>query len=170
MDKILEGIENNIHFSEEIKKELISIYQDTQNSLSQEEKSELKQRIDYVFERMFKTAYSFSVPMEFINSPIGVFLLKIKLDIGNVIVYGISELVALSKRSKAMIFNDFHSGKLIGMETGNRRLLVTEEAAYDYLISAGRKPLSPEEAKFRIKLFNKMVRDGYDLDEIKEKI
>jgi hypothetical protein len=31
-------------------------------------------------------------------------------------------------------------------------------------------PILPEEAKFRIQEFNRMVRDGYDLEEIRKKL
>lgn len=170
MDKIIENIEKNPYFTDEIKSELISIRKESQKSLSTEELSELKGRIDTIFEKMFKTVYSFSIPMEFINSPVGEFLLKIKLDMGNVTLYGISELLVLFNRSKAIIFKDYHNGKLHGIESVNKRLLVTEEAAFNYLTTVGRKPLTPEESRMRIQLFNKMTREGYNLTEIKEKL
>lgn len=170
MDKIIENIEKNPYFTEEIRGELVSIWIESQKSLSSNELRDLKGRIDIILEKMFKTVYSFSIPMEFINSPVGGFLLKIKLDMGNVMVYGISELVVLFNRSKAMIFRDFHNGKLNGIETVNKRLLVREEAALDYLTTVGRKTLTPEDAKDRIQLFNRMLREGYNLTEIKEKL
>lgn len=170
MDKIIKNIEKNPYFTEEIRRELISIRIESQKSLSSDELSDLKGRIDIILEKMFKTVYSFAIPMEFINSPVGVFLLKIKLDMGNVMVYGISELVVLFNRSKAMIFRDFHNGKLNGIESVNKRLLVTEEAALDYLTTVGRKALTPEDARDRIQMFNRMLREGYNLTEIKEKL
>lgn len=168
MDKVIESIEVNKYFNDKIKNELVTIYKESQNTLSGKEKTEIKKRVDDILEEMFRTAYSYSIPMEFINSPIGEYLLRIKLDMTSSIVYGIAELVVLSKKSKAMIFNDYNSGKLVGVESGKRRLIVTEEAAIDYLTSVGRNPLEPEEAKNRILMFNKMLRQGYDLSEIKK--
>lgn len=166
MDNIINDINKNDYLDDDIKKELIFIYQSYQDN---ESGHELKDRVDNVLERIFRTAYTYAVPMDFINSPIGTILFRIKLDIRCSIMYGFSELMILANKSKPAIFKDYHSGTLTGIETGkNKRVLVTEEAAYEYITTVGRNRYSQEEARLRIRTLNKMIRSGASNEDIIE--
>lgn len=169
IDKISEDIEQNNQLSEEIKKELYGIYQDYKVMKNfNVNREELKQRVDKILEGMFKTAFSFYIPMDFINSALGHMLFEIKLDIENSKMYGFTELMIIADKSKQMIFNDYHKGKLTGIETGKmKRVLVTEDALFKYITTIGRNTFSPDEARRRIQLFNKMNRDGLSDEEIR---
>ena len=124
--------------------------------------------MDLILEKMFKTAFSFTIPMEFINTALGRMLLEIKLDMENTMMYGVSEITIVANKSRQMILNDYRSGKLKGIETGKKkRLLVSEEALLDYLTTVGRNTITLEEAKYRIKLFNKLNQKGLSEDKIR---
>ena len=172
MDNIINDIDQNNQLSEEQKKELQIIYQKFKSMDEQDfDGQDLKKRVDELLEGMFKTAFSFSIPMDFINSPIGRMLFEIKLDIGNTMMYGFAELMIIADKSKQMIFHDYRNGNLTGIETGKKkRVLVTEDAVYEYITTVGRKPFSPEEAKRRIQIFKKMNREGFSDDEIRDEL
>jgi hypothetical protein len=172
IDKIINDIDKNINFSVEIKKDLNIIYQQYKAMKEGDiDRQELKKRVDDVLENMFNTPFSFSIPMEFINSPVGKILFEIKLDIGNSLMYGFAELTIIADKSKQMICNDYRNGLLEGIETGKKkRVLVYEDAVYKYITTAGRKPITQEEAKWRIQTFNKMNREGFSEEEIRTKM
>jgi uncharacterized FlgJ-related protein len=172
MDKIINDIDKMNQLSEEFKKELHIIYQKYKAMNEQAvDRQELKKRVDEILESMFKTAFSFAIPMDFINSPLGRMLFEIKLDIGNTMIYGFAELMIIADKSKQMIFHDYRNGHLVGVETGKKkRVFVTEEAVYEYITTVGRNPFTPEKAKKRIQTFNKMNRDGFSDDEIKTEL
>lgn len=167
MDIIIYEIDKS-QFNDEIKKDLLGIYEGYRNK-DNIEKQNLKRNVEVILEKMFKNAYTFSVPMEFINSSLGRMLFEIKLDIRNSTMYGIAELMILSNKSKQSIFNDYNNGNLEGIEFGKKkRVLVTEEAAFKYITTVGRRTFSPEEARRRIAIFNEMNKEDFNEDEIKE--
>lgn len=172
MDKIIDDIEKNNYLKDDLKKELRKIYQKYKGGMiNEDEKQKLKIRVDEILESIFKTAFSYVIPMEFINSPLGNMLFKIKLDINNNIMYGIPELMIIANKSKQLISHDYHNGNLVAIEAGkNKRILMTEEEVYKYLISVGRNKFTPEEAKKRIQIFNKMNREGFSEDEIRNEL
>lgn len=169
IDKIITDIEQNENLGEDQKKRLITIYQKYRVMKEENvDRQELKKDVDDVLESMFKTAFSYSIPMDFINSPLGKFLFIIKFDIENSIIYSLSDLTILANKSKQMILNDYKKGNLEGIETGKKkRLIVTEEAAFNYITTVGRKPFTPEEAKWRLQMFNKLIREGLSEEKIR---
>lgn len=169
-NKIEEDINLSSKISDILKKNLLDIYEDYKHLPDDSvDKIMLKKKVDEVLESMFKTNYSYSIPMDFIISPLGRMLFEIKLDIENARMYGYAEITIIAGKSKQMISMDHRNGILKGIEIGKkRRVLVTEEALYEYITTVGKRPFSPDEAKKRISQYNELINNGYSEDEIKE--
>lgn len=169
MDRVRSEIEQNKDLSESLKMTLLEIYNEyCESSNDVGVNSELKAKVDNVLEKMFKNAFGYNLPMTFIESSIGKFLLKIKLEAesSNEVMYGASECAILSGKSRAMINKYFKNGSIVGKKIAGR-YSVQEEEVIRFLTNVGHHPITLSEAQYRIKHLKNLLNKGYNLEEIK---
>lgn len=171
LDRVKDEILESKELPEAIKDELLEIYYEyRENGIEEHNSSALREKVDRVLEKMFKTAFGFTIPMAFIDSGIGKVLLKVKLEAENLteIMYGATECAILANKSRSMIIKYFNSGQIGGVKTAGR-FYAQEEEVIRFLTSVGRDTITLEEARKRIKKLNELREEGIDLEEIKNR-
>lgn len=170
MDRVKDEIMETQALPEEVKKELIDIYDEYRvNVLENGSNDNLRERAELILEKMFKTPFDYSVPMSFIKSNIGKVLFKIILEVDNLTetMYGVTECAILSGKSRSLIVKYFDNGTIRGAKVGGR-YYAQEDDVIRFLTSAGKKPITLTEAREKMKRLRDMKDSGMKLDEIKK--
>lgn len=120
-----------------------------------------------ILETFFKTPFSdsFSIPINFIESPLGKMLFGLKFGIPEK-AYTTAEITAIMGKTRSLISHDSKNG-LVRSEKKGKNIIIYENDLIDYMISKG---MSRTEAKKRISLYQQFKEQGYDLKDIKDKI
>lgn len=120
-----------------------------------------------ILEIFFKDPFSdsFSIPMRFIESPLGKMLFGLKFGIPEK-AYTTAEITAIMGRTRALISHDSKNG-LVRSEKKGRNIIIYENDLIDYMVSKG---MSHTEAQKRITLYQHFKEQGYDIKQIKDKI
>lgn len=171
MDRIKDEVMETPLLSDEVKKELIEIYQEyREDGLENGSNEELRDKTERILEKMFKTPFDYSVPMSFIKSNIGKVLFKVMLEVDNLNeeMYGATECAILSGKSRSMVVKYFEGGSIRGSKVGGR-YYAQEEDVIAFLTNVGRNPLTVTEARERIKLLRELKDKGLSSKQIKEK-
>lgn len=137
------------------------------DGLNDDEKERAQTLVREILEAFFKDSFSesFSVPIEFIESPLGKMLFSLKFGVPER-EYTATEVTAIMGRTRALISYDKKTDRLASGEKG-KNTVILEKDLIAYMKS---KNMSMDEIDERLKLFRKLKIEGFSNDEIKIKI
>lgn len=116
-------------------------------SMNQKEKAEATRLVDEVLVELFKTSYSFLIPMSFIDSELGMLLMSVKYSYEY--YYTTFDMEVLFERTKSTIYYSYKKGKINFLNKGGS-YVATENEVKRLLKSKG---LSQNEIERRLKIF-----------------
>lgn len=112
---------------------------------------------DEILEYLFKDKFSqsYSIPMEFIEGPVGKVVFSLKLGIAES-VYTTAEIIVIMNITRALISHDLKNGLVMGMKKG-RNIIIYERDLIRYMQS---KKMGKDEIKLRLSLYAELVNKG----------
>lgn len=150
--------------TEQEKLALLDIYE---RYKSGETSEDLKRKVDFILEKLFRNPYGYTVPMNFINSEIGRTLFKIKLDIEETTIYGATEIAIVGNLTRSWVNRAFQTGLIQGEMAGGR-YFAREYAVVFFLTKSIAKPLSEKECKEKLQIMKELKRKGESVQKMKE--
>lgn len=149
---------------EEIKREIIAVYEEY---LVDGASRPMKRRADAILEKLFRTPHNYSIPMSFIETEVGRLLLKIKLDVGDTMLYGATEIAIVADRSRSWVNKAIQSKQLEG-DISSGRFSVKEDNLFTFLTKVASKPLDEKVAKERMAKMHMLKEQGASVEEMKK--
>jgi hypothetical protein len=147
-----------------VKKQLVALYE---QYLVEGINPKLKNQVDSLLEAIFKTPFSYVVPMSFIMSGIGRILFKIKLEVDDATVYGATEIAIIGNMSRSWVSKAFQTGVLEG-EKVSGRFYAREETVLKFLTTLALKQQPEEKIKARIARMRQLKEEGATIEEMKQ--
>lgn len=157
----------DIDANPEIKAMFDRAYELSTNLKRVEDRKEIHKLVDTILEYLFKDKVSttFSVPIEFINGPIGRVLFTLKFGVTEE-VYVTSEITAIMDITRALVSHDLDRKNLYGVKKG-RNIIMYGRDLVAYMKS---KNMSDDEIRERMTLYNQYKEEGLADEEIQLKI
>lgn len=131
-------------------------------NMTQEEKAQAVRLVDEVLEELFKTPYSFMIPMSFINTELGMMLMSVKC--GYEYYYTIYDIQILCNRTRSTIYYSNNIGKFNLINRGTY-YVATENEVRRLLAAYG---LNENDIEKRIKAFWKVKSVHHDKKILKK--
>lgn len=123
--------------------------------------------VDLILTELFKGALDdFSIPISFINSPVGNVIFSLKFGIKKNNYFTPNEVALLTSKTKALVSHDIRYTKKLNASThsNGKRFIISESDLISYMKDKG---LSETESFNKINLFLKLKNEGMNLDSIK---
>lgn len=118
---------------------------------------------DHILKVLFSNPFDFSIPMSFINSPIGEVLFKIKFNLESEAYFTPLEISIIINKTKSLISYDIKNELLVASKHG-KNLVITKSSLINYMNLKG---FTHEMSIKKINSFLKLKNSNTPLKEIK---